>query len=787
MRWGPAAQTDRPSDLVIDEEQRFGAPIELMLAPNPETRYDPYRGLKVTQGGWGPADDADQASDQSVSWSDWSLGMNFGRVDRIGRGGYSYGLGVDTRDPRRVMPAGKITDLTMPSSGFTHAPIRGFQQFGSHVYCVTGADDTTPLATSDILRIVNSDSTVVVSGRYQSDSAPYFCGRSIIQYRGYLYVGGYNGFMRRKMTVVNSPDGGPFDDTSPGDGTAWDEYSFQRIFLAKQQWKVAGISDFYILANDTDYSMVYTAADPSIDGNWSSPTGVIQDDPTAVTYIGDQLHAIKSVATSNHRVWWGKTEGMIDVDSTGYAANATPFVADALDEKNCQATFYHDGYTYFYTSMGFMRMQTNDRVRNDVPENVQPGLGRAVEGPIYGEVPCNPTSDNGWLVVPIYNGNDSFLIYGQDPRALGVDVPVPLIWHGAMAHFPGKKITALGKTTQTGWPQLLIGLWDPVEEETSISKMYMLKSGSAYQSWQHDDDYRFQNRWRLFFTAEDLNLPNTRKALMRGDATTENTSPARKVEIYTSLDGSIYAEETSAGDPFYVLVPPITGTYTLTIAGYGTSAAIAYDASAAATQTALLAISGLVSGNASVTVYGQNTFKVTLSGLPTTALMTVSGTATLAYHLMGTALTTPRQPFLPSRQTPTGFVISNRVDGVGTETQPAMLTSLKYRLSLIEDQLEEKEYTVRIGAGVTNRAGIHDDRDPLAVLARLVALMSRGAIEYVNEHGRSISGKVRSGLKYTEIERDGGYEYLVTFRMKIQRQPFYWGAGAVWGDFYAWS
>lgn len=781
MRWGPAAQTDRDADLVIDEAGDFGTPVELMLEPEPGDQGE-FR--KTVPGRWSPADDADQADDQSVAWTDWSLGMNFGRLDRIGRGGYSYGINVDTRDPRRVMPSGLVTSLTMPASGFTHAPIRGFCQFGSHVYAVTGPDSTTPSATSDILRIVDSDSTVVISGRYQSDTAPRFSGRSILQYRGYLYVGGYNGFMRRKMTTANTPDDGPLDDTSPGDGSGWDEYAFQRIFLAKQHWTVAGIQDYYLLANDTDYSMLYTAADPTTDGNWSSPTAVIQGD-SAITRIGDERYKIKSVSYSNRRNWWGKTNGMHDVASNGYAGNATPFVEDAFDEDNCSVSYYHDGYVYFWTALGLLRMGTNDRVRIDIPEFVQPGFGRPVDGPVYGRVTAM-TSDSGWLVCAIYNGSDSFIIYGKEPQALGIDVPVPMIWHGAFAHFPGQKITAFGKTTQTGWPMLLIGLWDPVTEQASISKQYMLKGGSAYQSWQNDDDYRFHPTWKIYFTSEDLGLPNTRKALLRGDATTENTSPSRKVEIYAAIDGSTYSEETSAGDPFYVLSPPLSSTYALTVAGYGTTASLSYDATAAQITAALAAISGLTSDNVSATTYGEGTFRVVLSDLPATAILTASR-ASLAYHLQGTALTAPRQAFVPSRETPTGFSISVRADGKGTDTEPAMLNSLKYRVSLIEDQLEEKEYTIRIGNGTTNRRGIKDERDPLAVLSRLVALMNRGAIEYVNEFGRTVSGKVRSGLRYVQVEEDGGYYFRVTFRMKIQRQPFYWGAGATWGDVYSWS
>lgn len=786
MRWGPSAQTDRDFDLIVDEPGDYGAPIGLMLAPEPEPG-DPI-GKKRLVGRWTAADDSATGDDPTITWSDWSLGMTFGRVDRIGRGGYSYGLGLDARDPRRLMPAGKVTELAMPASGFTHAPIRAFQQYGSHTYVALGSESTAPAATSDILRIVDSDSEVVVSGRYPSDSSPRFSARSMLQYRDYLYVGGYNGFVRRKVIDPNFPDAGPLDDDVPGDGSGWEGYSFQRVFLAKQNWKVAGIQDFYIVANDTESTIVYTAADPTTAGNWSSPVGVIRGDSSVATQIGDDRYAIKSVATSNHRMFWGKGDGVWDIASDGYAANATPFVEDTLDETNCQAMYYHDGSVFFWTSMGLMRMATNDRVRIDVPQNVQPGFGRPVEGPIYGTVTCNPTSDNGWLVVPIYNGRDSFLIYGQDPAVLGVDIPVPMIWHGALAVFPGKKVTALGKTTQTGWPQLLIGLWDPVAAEASISKMYMLKNGSAYQSWQHGDDYRFQEAWTCQFTQEDLGLPNTRKVILRGESSTENTSSARKVELYTAIDNAVWSEQTGAGDPFYVLSPPLSSAYTLSVATYGTSDFIDADATAEEIAAALAAISGLTSANVSVSEYGERTFKVALVGLPATALLTASGTASLAYHLLGTAMAPIRQVFVPSKKIPIGYIIGVRAEGTGTEEQPAMLSSLRYRLALIEDQLEEKEYTVDVGAGVKNRLGIDDDRNPLSILSRLVTLMQRGSVSLVNEHGRTISVKVLSGLRYVQFEQDGGYAYRVTFKVKVQRQPFYWGdSGAIWSDAFTWA
>jgi hypothetical protein len=786
MQWGPSAQTDRDFDLIFDEDQELGSPIALMLAPEITERG--AAGKKMLPGRWTGADDEATSEDPSVVWTDWSLGMTFGRVDRIGRGGYSWGLGLDARDPRRLMPGGEITALTMPASGFTHAPIRDFAQFGSHVYVATGPDSTAPAATSDILRIVDSDTEVVVSGRYPSDTAPRFSARSLKAYRDYLWVGGYNGLMRRRMNDLDDPDAGPLDDTSPGDGSGWQGYTHQRVFLAKQNWKVAGIQDFYLIANDTESTMVYTSADPSVAGNWSSPTGVIQGDQSVATYVGDDRYAIKSIGASNHRVWFGKGDGVWDISSDGYAANATPFVEDTLDDTNCQAMYYHDGQLYFWTAMGLMRMPTNDRVRIDVPTNVQPGLGRPVEGPIYGTVTCNPTSDNGWLVVPIYNGRDSFLIYGMDPAVLGLEVPVPMIWHGALAVFRGRKITALGKTTQTGWPYLLVGLWDPDAETASISKMQMLKNGSAYQSWQHDDSYRFQTEWTCKFTGEDLGLPNTRKAILRGESATENTSTARKVEVYTAMDNTVYAEQTSAGDPFYVLIPPLSGTYTLTLAGLGTTAAIAYDDGAADIEAALEAVSGVAADNVTVTEYGERSFKVALVDLSESVLLTASGTASLAFHLLGTAMAPIRQAFVPSTRTPTGYAIGVRVEGTGTPDEPAMLTSLKYRLALIEDQLEEKEYTILIGTSVKNRHGTDDDvRNPLAVLARLVALMSRGSVSLVNEHGRTVAVKVMSGLRYIQEEQDGGYRYRVTFRVKIQRQPFYWGDGAVWADAFNWN
>lgn len=803
MRWGEAAQTDRDTDLIIDEEGRFGPPIGLMLSPelDPNLRADLSSGSrprqKIIQGKWSPADDVDQADDQSISWTDWSLGLGFGRLDRSGRGGYSWGIGIDARDPRRVMPAGAVQYIDMPStSSWSQLPIRGFQQFGSDVYAVTGLDDSTQqTGASAILRVVNSVGPAVVSGYFQADTNPYFSGRSITQYRGNLYVGGYNGFMRRKMNVFNSPEAGPLDDTVPGDGVGWNSYAHQRIFMAKQTWKVAGIKDYYLVANDTESSMVYTTADPTIAGNWSSPTGIIQGDTLLPTHIGDDRHRIVSIGYSNGRLVWGKTDGAWDVDSTGTAANMTPYIEDTYNRENMTTMFYHDGHIWFWSTLGYQRINLSDRVRVDVPQIVQPGYGRAVDGPIFGQVTAQ-TEDSGWIVIAIYNGTDSFILYGQDPAALGLDVNVPIIWHGAFAHFPNRRVTAFGKTTLSPsidqqWPMLFIALWDPDEGTVEIAKMYRTNSASAYQMWQAGratGEYNFCLNWSMNFTSEDIAAPNTRKALLRGDVTSENVSTARKLEVYTAMDSTVYADEDSNGHLFFTLTPPISNTFVLAIYGYGVTGDIDHDATAPEIQSALEAIPGIIPSNINVAIYGNRTFRITLIDLPSTAVVTVTGpTASMAYHLQGSALTAPRQAFLPAKTTPTGFNLNVRVDGTGGYGEPAILTGVKYRVSMIEDQLEEKEYTVRIGTGVTNRMNIQMTNDPVALVARLISYMNRGAIQYIDESGRKVSGKLRQGIQYVKIEDDGGWYLRVTFRVKIQKQPFYWNGGATWGDVYSFS
>lgn len=766
-----------------------------MIAPEAPPKDDGYPGNKLVKGAFVSAAQTSTtdlayglhgiSGDIAVIQTDWSLGMTYGLEDRTGRGGYSFGLGLDARSPRGVLPGGKVTTINLPGTGWTHAPIRYFAEFGSHVYVATGQDSiTTPTATSAILRMVNGGETVVVSGKYPSDSSPYFTGRSMLQYRGYLYVGGYNGFVRRRMTSLGDPDAGPFDDTVPGDDSCWAGYNFQRVFLAKQHWSVAGIMDYYIAASDTDSSWVYTAADPTVAGNWSSMTGVYQDDPTVTSTIGDpNLYSINSVAFSNRKVYWGKTNGIFDSDSTGYTPNLTPFVEDDLDPDNCRASYYFDGWVWFNAADGLHRLQTDQRVREDVDQYVHPGFGRPSEGPFFGNVTAI-TSDNGWLVIATYNGEDSFILYGKDPQYLGIQVSVPMVWHGALAYFPGQKVTAFGKSSVSGWPLLYIGLWDG--NLASIATMYRLKTPTSYQAWKEHTDYKFQTSFQMYLTAEDLGYPNTQKTTLRGDVLSENLASDRSLEIYTSVDNAIYADVSSAGDPLYVFSPPLSGTFTATIFGYGTSGAIASDASVAAIQAAIEAINTHLVGKVSVSQYGTNTLKVVLSGLPTNAILAVSE-GSIAFHLQGTARTSSRQAFLPASTTPNGYLLQTRIDGSGTEDQPPILRGLQTRLSIIEDQLEEKTQHVRFGSGVSNRNNTPDQSDPLAKLSLFIALMRRGALKLTDEFGRIMTVKVSQGITYDQMEEDDGWQFVVTFKYKIQKQPFYWNAGGVWGDRFTFS
>lgn len=792
MRWGPSAQTNRDWDIIIEEDT---SPLEVMIAPDDPQANDGYPGKKTVHGAFVSAAQTSTtdlsyglrgiSGDIAITQTDWSLGMTFGLQDRTGKGGYSFGLGLDARSPRGVVPGGKVEIIDLPASGWTHAPIRGFAEFGSHVYIATGQTSiTAPTATSAILRMVNGGSTVVVSGKYPSDSSPYFTGRSILQYGGYLYVGGYNGLMRRRMTTLGDPDAGPFDDTVPGDDSCWAGYNFQRVFLAKQHWNVAGIMSYYITASDTDHSWVYTAADPTISGNWSSPTGVYQDDPTVISAIGDpNLFSINSVAFSNRKIYWGKTNGIFDSDSTGYTPNLTPFVEDDLDDDNCIATYYYDSWVWFNAADGLHRLQTDQRVREDVDQYVHPGFGRPSEGPFFGNVTAI-TSDNGWLVIATYNGQDSFVLYGKDPQYLGLQVSVPMIWHGALAYFPGQKITAFGKSSVSGWPLLYIGLWDG--NLASVATMYRLKTPTGYQAWKEHTDYRFQTNFQMYLTAEDLGYPNTQKTMLRGDISSENLAADRTLEAYTSIDSVTYADVSSAGDPLYVFSPPLSGTFTVSVFGYGTSAPIAADATTATMQTTIEEIDAGLVGNVSVSQYGTNTIKIVLANLPTNAVLAVSA-GSIAFHLQGTARTSSRQAFIPASSTPNGYLLQTRIDGSGTETQPPVLRGLQQRLSVIEDQLEEKTMNIRFGAGVLNRQRVADSYDPLAKLALFTALMRRGTLKLTDEFGRLMTVKVNQGISYVQTEDEGGYAFTVTFKYKVQKQPFYWNAGGIWSDRFTWS
>jgi hypothetical protein len=154
-----------------------------------------------------------------------------------------------------------------------------------------------------------------------------------------------------------------------------------------------------------------------------------------------------------------------------------------------------------------------------------------------------------------------------------------------------------------------------------------------------------------------------------------------------------------------ILGTPTGGTFTLAYGGY-TTTALAYNATAAAVQTALLALTSIGTGNATVTSPAAWTYTVTFTGTlgnkPITT-MTANGTNLTPGGTPGQVTVTPTTPGSTARNANTGIVIPTRqgriwagqLSSIDVNDSPNVdLVANDPQLNLIEQNISSLIYDV---------------------------------------------------------------------------------------------
>lgn len=743
-----------PYDMMLD-----GVGLYLGSAPDPQDGKD----LPVTiDGNFSPTEDK-QVSDEPAYWDDWSLGMGYTQRPK-GRGGYSYALGACTRVPGMIFPAGGEVEIDLTALSVTTGhTIVDATDYGSAMYLLTSGNQVLVMGPDGAWEI---DGTITATG---------FAGQSIVAFNGELYASGGTGGIVRRLTVPVGDDYWADDTTNYGAAPVYK--------MCKVYWVVAGLGSFW-LVGVFDESRSYfrrTDGDPLdytdlVDfGAWSE-----------LTQVGDTTYPINSLAASNRVVAFVKTNGIHRVDSRGYAPNRTEYWEEVVDDENGLASIVFDGKVIASHVLGLDRVDISDMIKQEEPSFVQPGHSRPNATPIYGRITAMARSQ-GWLLASVWNGVTSYLVYGKEPAKLGIDSLDSLIWHGAEAWWPGEIVTWMKVSSKTGRPYLYVATTDDTTGELSIYAIYHPRASNLYQEWLGGESVDFRSAFTIYFTGEDYGDSNAKKVPRRGDLVADNLDRNHTIQVYAVADGASPSETLDdAAGVRYTLIPPTTGTYTISLEGYGTTAALsgveeASPSTANEVLAELVALAPLLEDD--MVVSGGNPLMITV---PVDVTITTTG-ATLAWWFQGKASSSPRQAFLPSDSIANGFVISLRLDANANDDTPIIMRSLKLRSSVLIDQIESIRYPVKFGAGVRGKEGSVDGRDPLSTLAQVQALMNAAPVEMIDPLGRTSIVKVEPGLEYRIHEDREGWYIEAWVKVSVVKRPFYWDSGAIWDDNFIWS
>lgn len=493
-----ALTTTLPYDLVLNSES--SAPIGLMLYrdTNRPKRYD---------GTYMPAIEGDalRHRDVPVTWDDFSLGFGYSR--RWGqRGGYAYGLGIDARYPRAVIPAGALTDTGFPT---TLGGVTDSFELNNHLYCVTG--------TGYVIKYTNKIGTPTVETYLGALSL-----NSAVVFNGSAYVGGVNG-------------AGTPQNLRRLSGSTWSELAgVPGNRLATVTWYTAdNIPSFRLLRTDTAHSLTQCSADPSVPGNWA-----------ASIPIGNQTYPIQTLVGSPRHVYALRPDGLYDITAFGESPNLTPYWGDVTDSLSGQTGVIANDYLIAAHAMGLDAVPLNGQ-RQDAPNWCQPGYLLPNETPIQGRVTAL-TTESGWVIAAVYNvaTSTSYVMYGKPRTDPGVpNGPGPFLWHGAMASVTGY-VTHMTVVSPSSGPALLY-LFSVDGSTVRGHTVSLPRAATPLGDWLSGGTHRFQESARLYFPVEDWENDTARKYLWRYELTADNLGTGRGLDLYAQLDDAAWIRQTT--------------------------------------------------------------------------------------------------------------------------------------------------------------------------------------------------------------------------------------------------
>ena len=431
--------------------------------------YEDSKTRKSIRTGWTPT----SPGLQEQTYRDWKNGFGYS-MPGIVNDGYSYGINFDGRSPGVGMPSGLITEVDISALSNVGIITDGFS-LGDHTYF---------LASRSLIKIANGYSTVSVAA--DAGSGKRFLNATVAAYSGtsYAWISG-DDFNRWDGTTM----------TAAGVGA-----SFPRGTIGKVYWATTdGVSVQRLIAANASTTIAHCplTTDPMTSGNWTAPITV-----------GEGVASINLIISTGRHVYISTNIGVYDMDDLGQTVNLAPYHGDSTDRFNGVRSYYWDGAILYGAATGIDAIDISQPgVAQGIANWAMPGasVGIPNQSPIWGR-PTAFTNDAGWVVAAIYNGTDSYIIYGKKRVRLGFPGPGEWVWHGALAKFADQYVSNLMVRTvfQSGVPSRRLWIATAADEDGAAPiRLYWQSlplTTTARQDALVSTAHRFATTWSLYNT-----------------------------------------------------------------------------------------------------------------------------------------------------------------------------------------------------------------------------------------------------------------------------------------------
>jgi hypothetical protein len=500
-------------DLVLAEDDDDTDPLTLMLVTD---------GDQATwQGVDAPSLVTDQAvyREQAVMWQPL-LGAGHSRrtPETTGTGpdgqivseGISYGNNATFVVPGMALPAGKLTEVTLPALiAGASARIFDAAEFGASkdLWMTSGTRYALKLAAGTGAPTLH-------------DFGAAYITRTLQIFDGKLYLSGETS--------------GPIQEFN---GTTWTAAAAQcqaarmeRVNWLPSNAIMAGSgggtpADHLILSGATQdgFYHVVSGNDPKVFANW------IGDGAGNPIPVGDANYPTQNIVAGPRTVWFARPNGLHGVTETGRVVNLTPWVERNYHASNGGAVLFwsdEDRAIVFYGhEHGLVAVSVNG-TQQESARFVQFGGKMANESPIWGRP--------RWMCPYV------------DVMRLIFEPDGSYRWSGSECTIRGQEITFMRVASPGGLPRLWIATLSPsgVADIKTVHLYWqsLPVSGNPWVDYQAETAHRFATEWETYLPRDDAGS-SAPKVVRRYDIVARGLEGANALAVDAAADDAAYVEQ----------------------------------------------------------------------------------------------------------------------------------------------------------------------------------------------------------------------------------------------------